>query len=67
MIREGDELFGQTIENSEILDVLLDMLGLGCRNALRALLTLKETLKDEVGTRLDGFAITTSLEELTTE
>ena len=47
--------------------MLFDVLGLGCRNTFRAFLALEETLKDKVGTRLDGLAITTSLEELTTE
>ena len=67
MIREGDELFGQTVEPSKILDVLFDRLGVRRANTFGALLTLKGALQDEVRTRLDDLAIAAGLEELATE
>jgi hypothetical protein len=67
LIGEGNKLFGQTIEEAEIFDVLFDLLGLSRGNAFGALLALKETLKDEVGARLYDLALAPSLEELATE
>jgi hypothetical protein len=64
LIGEGDELIGQTVEATEVLDVLFNCLGLGGGNALGALFALKGTLKDEVGARLDGLAAAPGLEEL---
>ncbi|NJN71260.1 MAG: hypothetical protein HC801_13985 [Nitrospira sp.] len=67
LIREGDELIGQAIEEAEVLDVLLDPIGVSRGNAFGALLTFEGALKNEVGTRLDDLAIAAGFEELATE
>lgn len=67
MIRESDELFGKTIEQAEILDVLFGPLGLGGGNALGTLFALEGALQHEVRARIDDLAITTGLKELAAE
>jgi len=67
LIGKADKLFGQIIEETEILDLPFDLLGVRRRNAFRALLTVKRALQDEVGSELDGLAIALGFEELATE
>ena len=67
MLREGDELIGQTVEDPEVLHLFFHLLGLGGGNAFGALPALKKALKDEVRARLDSLAAASGLEELSTQ
>lgn len=64
LIGEGAELFGQAVEGAEVVNLLLDCLGLGGRNAFGTLLTVQGALEDEVRARLEGLAMTLGFEEL---
>ena len=55
---------GQGVEKPEVLHLLFDLPSLGGRNALGALFTLKEALKDEIGSRLNDLAVASGFKEL---
>ena len=66
LIGKSDELVGQGVEKAEVLDLLFDLPGLRGGNALGALFTLQGALQNEIGSRLDDFAVASGLKELAT-